>query len=224
LVIAFLFLKESNQHKIKDKAFRFKPISDLLRELKKPVIRELFMINFIFITAFSMMQITASILWVERYLLNEKQVGFVFMFIGLVSAIVQGGLVGKLTNAFGEKKLLIIGSILMVLGLTSIPFVPVHEFYLQLLSLAFIAVGNGCITPSLTSLISQSAQKGEQGQALGMNQSFGSLARVVGPAFGGLLYDQHYTLPYIVGGGLMIICYTLAKILFKQNLVGSNIK
>jgi len=216
LLLAYFYLPESIKEKQPAKVFRFRPITDLLFELKKPIISELFIINFIFVCAFSMMQITASILWIERYLFNEKQVGFVFMFIGLTSAIVQGGFVGKLTKMFGEKKLLLIGSVLMVVGLGTLPFAPVDMFYLQLISLTCIALANGCLSPSLTSLLSQIADRNEQGQVLGMNQSFGALARVAGPALGGLLYDVDYTLPYIVGGIIMIVAYYLAKVLNNQ--------
>jgi multidrug resistance protein len=216
LLLAYFYLPESIKEKQPAKIFRFRPITDLLFELKKPIISELFIINFIFVCAFSMMQITASILWIERYLFNEKQVGFVFMFIGLTSAIVQGGFVGKLTKMFGEKKLLLIGSVLMVVGLGTLPFAPVDMFYLQLISLTCIALANGCLSPSLTSLLSQIADRNEQGQVLGMNQSFGALARVAGPALGGLLYDVDYTLPYIVGGIIMIVAYYLAKVLNNQ--------
>ncbi len=216
LLLAYFYLPESIKQKQPAKTFRFRPITDLIFELKKPVVSELFVINFIFICAFSMMQITASILWIERYLFDEKQVGFVFMFIGLTSAIVQGGFVGKLTKTFGEKNLLLIGSILMAIGLVTLPFAPVDMFYLQLISLTCIALANGCITPSLTSLLSQTAHSNEQGQVLGMNQSFGSLARVAGPAIGGLLYHVHYTMPYIIGGIMMLFTYWLASVLVKQ--------
>jgi MFS family permease len=163
-----------------------------------------------------MMQITAAILWIEHYFLNEKEVGFVFMFIGLISAILQGGFVGKLNKTFGEKKLLFIGGFSMITGLLIIPYVPLNHFWLMFVSMTFIAFSNACITPAITSLISQSAKHGEQGQALGMNQSFGSLARVAGPALGGFLYQLHFSLPYLGGSALMVICILLSRHLAKQ--------
>ena len=217
-LLAYAFLPESMTEKQAHKKFRLKPISDLLVELKKPVIRELFIVNFLFITSFAMMQVTLAILWIEHYLLNEKQVGFVFMFMGLSSAIVQGGLVGVLNKRFGEKQLLIMGAISMAIGLMSIPFVPVDYFLVQLVSIIFIAFANGCITPAISSLISQTAGKFEQGQVLGMNQSFGSLARVIGPILGGVLYDLHFGLPYVGGACIMVLTYFFVKILVFQKL------
>ncbi|MCF8255391.1 MAG: MFS transporter [Bacteroidia bacterium] len=217
LIMAYSFLPESLKIKQTQKKFRFKPISDLFKELQKPIISELFFINFIFIAAFSMMQITAAILWVEHYLLDEKQIGFVFMFMGISSAVVQGGLIGKLTKTFGEKSLLLIGSVLMAIGLGSMPFVPVDLFFLQMISILLIALANGCMMPSITSLISQYSPKNEQGQVLGMNQSFGSLARVIGPILGGFLYSLNFVWPYVGGAILMISSYFIASLLLKKH-------
>jgi multidrug resistance protein len=217
-VMAYAFLPESIKEKQVNKRFRFKPVTDLFYELKKPVIRELFTVNFLFVTSFSMMQITLAILWIEHYFLNEKQVGFVFMFMGLSSAIVQGGLVGLLNKKFGEKQLLMMGTISMGIGLLSIPFVPPAYFLLQLISIVFVAFANGCITPAITSLISQAASKNEQGQVLGMNQSFGSLARVIGPVLGGILYDLHFGLPYAGGALIMVLTFLFVRLLVNQKV------
>ncbi|MDP3929970.1 MAG: MFS transporter, partial [Bacteroidota bacterium] len=130
----------------------------------------------------------------------------------------QGGLVGILNKKFGEKQLLTMGTISMAIGLMSIPFVPVSYFLLQLVSIVFISFANGCITPAISSLISQAAGKHEQGQVLGMNQSFGSLARVIGPIIGGLLYDLHFGLPYIGGALLMVFTFFFVRVLVQQQV------
>jgi multidrug resistance protein len=66
-LLAYAFLPESMKEKQHTKKFRFKPVADLIIELKKPIIRELFTINFLFITYFAMMKVTLSILWIEHY-------------------------------------------------------------------------------------------------------------------------------------------------------------
>lgn len=216
LLMAYYMLPESLKQKQPDKPFRFKPIADLILSLKKPVLNKLYVLNFIYISAFAMMQITASMLWIDRYHLNEKEVGFVFMFIGLVSAILQGGFVGKLNKAFGEGQLLIMGCAFMIVGLLMIPYVPLEHFWVMFVSMTFISFANACITPAITSLISFAAAPSEQGQALGMNQSFGSISRVAGPAAGGVLYQWHYSLPYICGAGLMLACVWISNKVSKQ--------
>ena len=219
LIMAYFLLPESLKEKNKLKKFTFKPISNLVRELKKPVVSELFTINFIFVASFSMMQMTGALLWREQYGLDVKQIGYMFMYIGILGAIVQGGLVGKLNKTFGEKKLLIFGNAFMAVGLVMLPYAPKELFLLvNMIGLACIAIANGCLSPSITSLLSQVADKKEQGQVLGLNQSFGSLARVVGPAIGGLLYGLNYHSPYVMGAFLMIIGLVIANVLVNQKL------
>lgn len=205
LVLIFLFLPESIKERDATNKVEIKPISGVIRALGNLRFRDLFLTSFLYITAFSMMQITVALLWEQHYALSEAEIGYMFAFIGLASAIVQGTMVGWLTAKFGEPKLIIYGSALMSIGLLSIPFVPDDHFIpLALLPILMIALANGCMMPSISSLISRNANDREQGQVLGMNQSFGSLARIAGPTMGGLLYGWHYTTPYIGGAVLMV--------------------
>jgi MFS family permease len=99
-VLAFVLLPESNTQM---GGVRRKPI-DTFKGMAKAwnieIIGELLLINFIYITAFSMMQINAAVLWKEHYSLSPKAIGNIFGVIGVFSAIVQGGLIG-----FFQKKI-----------------------------------------------------------------------------------------------------------------------
>jgi MFS transporter, DHA1 family, tetracycline resistance protein len=216
-IMAYFLLPESIKQKKVDMPFNFKPITSLIKQLQVPQIRELFLFNFVFIAAFSMMQITVALLWEEHNGLNEKQIGYMFAFIGLASAIVQGTLVGKLVAWFGEHKLLFIGSILMAIALFMIPFIS-NEYFMPFafIAIILIALANGCLMPSITSLISQNTSEEKQGHTLGLNQSFGSVARVVGPTLGGFLYGISYFQPYIVGSMFMLGCVVLYFMLVNQ--------
>ncbi len=204
LVLILLFLPESIKERDPTNKVEIKPISGVIRALKNLNFRDLYLTSFLYITAFSMMQITVALLWEQHYGLSEAQVGYMFAFIGLASAIVQGTMVGWLARSFGEPKLMLYGSVLMGLGLLGIPFVPdAHFVPLAFIPILLLALANGCMMPSISSLLSRNAGEREQGQVLGMNQSFGSLARIAGPTMGGLLYGWHYTTPYIGGAILM---------------------
>ena len=99
----------------------------------------------------------------------------------------------------------------MALGLLSMPFVPKSVFIpIELLSLLLIALANACVTPSLLSLLSQHLNPQEQGKYLGLNQSFGSLARVAGPIVGAALYQILYTLPYIFAFIMLLLALAMA--------------
>jgi len=219
LIMAYFLLPESLKEKNRLKKYSFRPVRDLVHELKKPVIRELFTINFIFTVTFFMFQITSTLLWKERFGLTEKEIGYLFMYLGLLSAIIQGGLVGRLNKIFGEQKLLLAGNAFMAAGMLLLPFATKELFIVfNMIAIACIAVSNGCLTPGISSMLSQVADKKEQGQVLSMNQSFSSLGRVIGPALGGLLYGLNFHSPYIVGSFLMIIAFVIAGVLAKQKI------
>jgi MFS family permease len=71
--------------------------------------------------------------------------------------------------------------------------------------LAILALGQGFITPTLASAIAGSAERGRSGAALGVQQSAGGLARVVGPALGGALFVVGLGVPYVVAAALTLV-------------------
>ncbi|MBS1940958.1 MAG: MFS transporter, partial [Bacteroidetes bacterium] len=91
LVAVQAFLPESLTEKDGARKVRVKPFTGAYRALKDLRFRDLYVVSFIFITAFSMMQMTIALLWIDNYGLNEKQIGLMFAAVGVASAIVQGG-------------------------------------------------------------------------------------------------------------------------------------
>lgn len=206
--MAYFSLPESLKETKSNAPFNFKVVTGIITELKKPRVSELLWINFIFISAFMLMQISCSLMWKEITQLNERQIGYVFAYIGVATAIVQGVLVGRMVKAFGEQKMLSYGIVLMAVGLAILPFTGTALFFpFQYIGLALIALANGCLTPSITSMLSKFAKPNEVGQVLGVNQSFGSVARAVGMGLSGVLYSLQFAVPFVAGVMLMLGCF-----------------
>lgn len=217
LIWAYMQLPESLRNKRDHLQFNFKVFSGILRELRRPVIRELLLINFIFIVGFMMMQISASLFWREYIDLTEVQMGYMFAYVGLLTVVVQGGLVGRLVSRFGEGRLIFAGTFFCIIAFAMVPWVTRATFIpFELISFALLALANGCITPSVTSLLSKSASVGEVGQVLGVNQSFGSLARASGMAMSGFLYGINFHLPFMSSAAIMSLCVWLATKLLPR--------
>jgi MFS transporter, DHA1 family, tetracycline resistance protein len=217
LIMAYLLLPESLKERKPGLRFNFKVVSGIVAELRKPTIRELLVINFIFITSFMIMQMSVSLFWKEKIGLSDVELGNMFAFIGLATVIVQGGLVGKLVRQFGETRLLAYGSYLFIASLVIIPWVTPQTFMpFEFIALAMMALANGCLTPSITSLLSKTAESKDVGQVLGVNQSFGSLARATGMGLSGFMYGLEFHLPFMAGAVMMLACIILAKMLEKQ--------
>lgn len=184
---------------------------------KKGVVGSLFIMSFIYIAAFSMMQINAAVLWKEQYHLKPHEIGNIFGFIGLCSAVVQGALIGKFQKKFGLRNMLLWGAPFIAVGLSIIPLPDRQWFYaVQGFAVVLLAVGNGFLMPAINAYVSINTPREDQGKVLGSLQSFGSLARVAGPVFSGVLYAVFYPLPYFAGGFLMLIVFFLAWQLSRQ--------
>ncbi len=216
-ILAFALLPESNTQMGGVKRKPKDTFKGMIQAWNIDIIGELLLINFIYISAFSMMQINAAVLWKEHYALSPKAIGNIFGVIGIFSAIVQGGLIGYFQKKVGLNRMLLWGCPIAGLGLTIIPLPSVEWFYpVQILAIFFLAIGNGLLMPSINSLVSLYAPKDAQGKMLGILQSLGSLARTIGPLASGFLYAQNYHLPYFSGGILMLITFFLSWILVRK--------
>jgi len=219
LIMTYFMLPESLKEKSYGRKLFPNPFGDVINGFKREMTGSLLLINFVYIGAFSMMQITAALLWEERYGLSEGEVGYMFSYIGVLAVIIQGGLIGWINRKLGERKLLILGNILMFGGLLMMPFVPIHLFIpLELLAMAIISFGNSFLTPTINTLLSKNTSEAEQGKILGTNQSVGSLARLVGPLLGSSLYGLAFYLPYVAASLIMLLVTWLSVRMIKKHI------
>lgn len=215
-IVALLFLPESLNVFDKSKRLFENPLSKIIRGFNTEFVGSLLFINFVYISAFSMMTITAALLWKEQYNLSDKEVGYMFGFIGVLIVIIQGGLISPINKRLGDFKMLILGVTLMMVGLVMIPFVPLEYFIpFELIALALTSFGNSFLSTPASSLISKHTSEAEQGTIMGTNQSMGSMGRIVGPLVGGGLYGISYYMPYVTAGVIMFLVILLCLRLMR---------
>lgn len=131
--------------------------------------------------------------------------------IGVTSAIVQGGLVGRLVKRFGERTLTLFGLVLVTASLGIIPIVPsIGPFGLMFVVSLGMAVGTSLYNPSMMSLLSRTGSDRGQGELLGLGQSMSALGRVLGPAAAGVLFEVSPGIPFYVAAGIMLGALVLA--------------
>ncbi len=119
---------------------------------------------------------------------GPKEVGYVYAYLGVLGVILQGGLIGRLVNTFGEVSLVRGGFFIAMVGLAALGFT--HGIPLLLVVAAAAGIGMGMNRPALTSLITQKAERSEQGVVLGLTQSLNSVSAICAPALAGLLIDH----------------------------------
>ena len=160
--------------------------------------------NFLFLSAFSGMEFTLTFLAFERLGYTSMQNAYLFIFIGFILAMVQGGYVRRKAGEVGEKKMAIRGLIALIPGLVLIALA--YSNIMLYSGLFFLSVGSSMIIPCLTSLVSIYTPAHEQGRSIGIFRSMGALARVVGPIAASVIYYKYGSAaPYYVGSVFLLI-------------------
>src|SRR5580704_2435499 len=216
-LIAFLgvvlLLPESRPVSARDRPSRGR-FAVLRNALGRPVLSRLLVVFFLVILAFAGMESTFALWAMRQFGWGPAQVGYALTFVGFLSAIMQGGLIGMLTRRFGEEWLMLGGLALIALGLLVLPLA--HHLAPLLVALGALALGMGMMQPSLNSLISRRAGADEQGEIMGVAQSIGSLSRVLGPIIAGALFEAFgHNSPFLWGalsvGGALLVGWRLPR-------------
>ena len=142
----------------------------------------------------------------QRFDYGPQQVGGILMFIGLLSAVVQGGLTGPLSRRWGESAIIKASLLGSAIGFAIM--LPALNLATILLTVGFFIISNAMLRPAVSSLTSRRA-RGGQGVAMGLNNSFMSLGRIVGPVWAGFLFDVNIHWPYLSGAVVMLVGFGL---------------
>lgn len=192
-IALYFILPESIKIGAGDKiAERKNRILELVDSLRDKEFREINIVYFLLITAFSIMTYAFVLFTSFRFEYNAEQNGYLFAFVGVVSIVAQGLLFSRLVKLFGESALIVAGCLLLVVSLFTLPFIgPGYGGVTALLvGLATLSFGNSLASPGLTSIASKSAAEYDQGRTMGIMQSGAAMARTIGPVIGGLLLNN----------------------------------
>jgi DHA1 family tetracycline resistance protein-like MFS transporter len=212
LVMTILYLKESLSAESRAKAAAKKskfPLAQLAQYFRAPTIGLLIFLSFLATFVFASMESTFA-MWSERtHGWGPAQNGYLFAFVGILIACIQGGLIGPLTRRYGEARMVVLGAIALTAGLGLVPLS--HQLTVLFGAMAILAIGYSIMTPTLNSLISLQAPAEEQGAIMGATRSAMTLARVLGPVLAGLIFWAiGKDWPYWVGALIMAYVAILA--------------
>jgi MFS transporter, DHA1 family, multidrug resistance protein len=211
LVLVFFLLKESIQ----------KRAENTPREKKQSLwaafsgaASVLYLLQLLISLSLSGLEATFAYFAAEKANLNAVSLGYIFMIMGFASAIVQGGLVGKLTKKYGEGTVIQGGIIVSAIGFALILLV--DSFITAAIFLTIFGIGNGVIRPSVSSLLTKTSTSGH-GSATGLLSSFDSLGRIIGPPLGGWLFSLAIGLPYVSGAIISVLAFILYQVYRSQS-------
>lgn len=196
-------------------------LTNLKNAITNPTIGILFIIFFLITLSFANLETMFALFTERKYGFDATTNGYLFALVGIISATVQGVLIGPLVKKFGEKKL--ISSSILLLSAGFILFPLANSMYLFLPAVAMISFAIGVHNPSVITLISKNTPPEKQGGILGLNQSLGSLARVLGPIWGGYFFDAvGIGFPFISAGILIFLIFFLTLKLYTIELKQSH--
>lgn len=138
-----------------------------------------------------------------RFAFDAALTAWVFSLIGFTSSAIQLGLVHTLVSRFGERRVSIVGIAILGVSLIGIAIAPTPA--LLRVVLMFYAVGFAVTGPSALSLVSRAATESEQGMVIGVVQSLGALARVVGPMAAGVALGRLGPSAPMVAGSIVCV-------------------
>ncbi len=202
LILVQAMLPESlpvEKRQAREDKIRGPQFGELWQALRSPIGLLLFMA---FLVSFGLtnFETVFGLYALEKFDYGPKEVGGLLTVVGLVSAIVQGGLTGPATRRWGESA--VIKASLFASALAYPLMVWAFNTLTVVITISFFVLSNAMLRPSVSSLTSKRATVG-QGMAMGLNNSFMSLGRIVGPLLAGFLFDMNLDLPYMTGGVIM---------------------
>lgn len=209
-ILALVILPESWKPTCEHVAARPR-LEQWIHTLQHPKIGLLVLVFFLATFCFSSFETTLGLLIGQNFHLDIKNdqdgkvVGYLFAYCGVIGALVQGGAIGRMVKRSGEARLIANSLILVGISMAPLPFIQGGHsgaWALLLITLAVLSIGSSLTRPPVFGLISILTPAHEQGATIGVAQSAGSLARIVGPIFASTLLFVHPRLPYLICSGI----------------------
>jgi DHA1 family tetracycline resistance protein-like MFS transporter len=190
-------------------------MTQLKMVLRVDLLAKLAVVSFLFFTAWTVL-LSIFALWTDRVLeRGPTEIGFLFMYMGLVGSVTQFTAIGPLTKKFGEMRVLHLTTVGLLLGFLGLTLT--DSIVMVIVCLTVLSAANSLFTPVSTSMVSKNSPAKQRGAILGIFQSIGALGRVAGPAFSGVAFaNLGYHSPFHISALVMVGCLILLLIASRQ--------
>jgi multidrug resistance protein len=156
----------------------------------------------------------------NRFHVTEKNVGYFFMYFGLMGVIIRAMLLGPVVRRLGEPRVARMGIMFLAAGLC---LMAVSESWGTLFgSFTLMPLGTAFLFPCVTALLSVAIPARERGLQMGVQQTYGGIARVVFPLGAGLIVDRFGTgVPFMLAGLLVLATLGLSRSLVARPVLSA---
>ena len=208
-ILTVLYLPETNKHMGEVQEGKLFDFPKLWRTLFDPNIGATFVIALLFYLAFACAIIYGYQPFTLKVLhVNQSGNAILFTMFGVVGLISQSFLVQRIAKMFGQKKAFSLGILLTAVAFVIMYFS--HALPIFIVASILLGVVNSIVQTLLPSILSQEADAKSQGSIMGLSASYQSIGMMIGPILGGLVATLSIPLPFLVGAGLILLCYLLS--------------
>jgi DHA1 family tetracycline resistance protein-like MFS transporter len=191
LILIYAWLPESLTEEKRSQMTEKRPavtLKALLVAFQRPFTGSILITRFFFGLAFAILQTIFSLYALAKFNLTAGGTGFVLTYVGVLSVIMQGFLVGRLTNRFREDVLITVSVVLMGISLLGWALTP-SLFWLYII-MTPTALSGGLLNTLLSSTLTKAVVPQEIGGILGLSAGVESSTRIIAPILGGILLQQ----------------------------------
>jgi DHA1 family tetracycline resistance protein-like MFS transporter len=180
-----------------------------------PTLASMAVISFLLYMAWTLF-LAIFALWANRVLdYGPAEIGFLFMYTGLVGAVSQFTMIGPLAKRIGELNVILVTVIAMVVGLLGMA--AATTALMTIIAMTLLSAAHSVFTPIVTTIASRESTPKDRGVVLGMFQSIGGLGRVAGPLFSGAAFARlGYSSPFLIGAAVMIPCLIMTLVAVRR--------
>jgi len=144
-----------------------------------------------------------------RFQVTEQTIGYFFMYIGSISVFTRVLLLGRMVDWLGEVKLSRLGLLLLGAGVLGMPLS--RNLWMLAIAVALIPLGTAFTFPCVTAMLSRVISPRERGLYMGMQQTYGGVARVIAPLFFGWSFDTlGVSSPYFFASAFIVATILLS--------------
>jgi multidrug resistance protein len=184
------------------------PAWTVVRHPLEPVSRFLW-IYAIGMLAFASMTSVMALFLGAKFGLDETTIGYVFLYVGVLSFVMRSVLLGPIVDRIGESWAMRIGTLLLIAGLLVYP-VP-STLPLLAVVIPLVPIGTALLFPATTSLMSRHSDPGELGTTMGVAQTFAGISRVVAPLLATAAFQRlGHGWPFYIAGGYVALVGLMA--------------
>ena len=146
-------------------------------------------------------------------------IGPFFAWVGFISLLMRAIVLGRAVDRFGETNVMRTGAVSLGLGLLLIPIPTFIWGFVAVITL--VPIGTALLFPCNTAMVSHRAPEHEVGQTLGVQQSFGGMARVIAPLWATAALEINLALPFFFSA-LVVAFVTMLAFSVKQEVALSE--